>query len=103
MISCNHFRVSNGTKVLHPLDVGEGKAHRELTLKFGLKFTCVGGPCKLPPTTTSCHPNNHFAPIFMLSAIGVPKGEEDAGFDFKPGDLVKWMGASRACAAVRDM
>ena len=103
VISCNHYRVSNGSTVLNPLDVGEGKAHRELTAKFGLRFTCVGGPCKPPPTATSCHPNNHFAPVFMLSAIGMPKGQEESGFDFRPSELRKWMSASRACAAVKDM
>ena len=88
---------------VNPLDVGEGKAHQEMAIKYGLRFRCVGGPCRPPPTTSACHPNNHFAPIFLLIATGVPAGSEEHGFEFAREDLTRWMNASRACQSVQGM
>lgn len=35
----------SGNAHLHPLDVGEGRAHREAALKWGVTFECIAGPC----------------------------------------------------------
>lgn len=64
----------------NPLDVGEGLAHLELTRRHGVRFECVGGPCKVSPTLISCHKHNGWAPIFLVTAIGARS--PDPGFNF---------------------
>jgi len=112
-IPCSRFGVSNGRLIVHPLDVGEGKAFREMTTKFGLRFRCLAGPCMPPPTTSTCHVHNNWAPIFLLQASGVPASEASTGFLFggsgsEAADskersrraLANWMHSSRVCGSV---
>ena len=104
VIPCNHYRISKGKDVVDPLSVGEGKAHHEAVVQHGLRYVCVGGPCRPPPSTRHCHVHNHFAPIFLLVASGVPPGQEDNGFDFgSSAQMAEFMRSSRACASLRDM
>lgn len=71
--------------------------------RYNLKWRCVAGPCRPPPTLTGCHAHNNWAPLFLLQASGVPAGEADAGFDFNPDAWARWMRSSAACASLRDM
>ena len=77
-----------------PLLVGEGKAHLEMTQKHGLRFECVGGPCRVAPTLTSCHKHNGWAPIFVVTAVGSP--DPDPGFNFTE-SMREFMSAHKTC------
>jgi len=106
-ISCHRYHVSSapasshGQRVLTPLELGVGLAHAEATSKFGLRWQCVAGPCKLPQTIRSCHPHNNWAPVFMLTQIGA--AEPDTGFEFERREVVKWMNAYPVCGTMRDL
>jgi len=112
-IPCNHHRVArqkarlpkNGqntkSTVLSPLKVGEGLAHAEVTRKYGLRFLCLAGPCRMPPSVTKCHVHNNWAPVFMLTAIGATGS--DTGFSFTPKGMNAWMAHYPVCHKVHDM
>ena len=103
-IPCNHFRVSEHTKVLSPLEVGEGLAHAEMARKHGVRFKCVAGPCRMPPAFSACHVHNNWAPVFMVTAVGVPAGEATHGFELTRRDeLMAWMDRNAVCSAIRDL
>ena len=44
-LSCSK-RGSNNASERHPFQSGEGKAHAEVTKRFGVTFRCVCGPCQ---------------------------------------------------------
>ena len=99
VIPCNHYRVSK--RVLSPLDSGEGKAHKEVSERHGLRWRCIAGPCKPPPSVHDCHANNNWAPIFLLQERG--SSNPSSGFEFASADIEPWMAAFKVCDSLRDM
>lgn len=102
-ISCNHHRVSRWARVVDPLTVGEGLAHAQMVAKHGVRFRCVAGPCRPPPSVFDCHPHNNFAPIFLVEAVGLTDvSTQSTGFAFENADMQRWMNASWVCHSLRD-
>lgn len=99
-ISCNHHRVSRWANIVDPLSVGEGLAHRQMAAKHGLRFRCLAGPCRPPPTVRECHPFNNFAPIFIVEAMG--SADYSSGFEFERHSMQRWMNQSWVCHSLRD-
>ena len=100
-IPCNNYRASGRKKILSPLEVGEGLAHAEMAMRHGVRFTCVAGPCRMPPTVSSCHAHNNWAPVFMVDAVR--EGEGDPGFEFSMAEVAQWMATNKVCTKLHDM
>ena len=64
-----------GNEALSPLDVGEGRAHAEMAIKYDVEFMCAAGPCAMPKSS-GCDKHNTWGPIFVVLSIG--KGSRDA-------------------------
>ena len=94
-IPCHRFHVNRRT--VSPLEVGEGLAHQELTVRHGVIFRCVAGPCKVPPSAAECHVNQNWAPVFMV--VGFARGGV-TGLSFSQEAQVQWMQTSRVCRRV---
>lgn len=106
-IPCSHAGTHRGgggnaaASVTSPLDVGEGKAHREMAEKHGVRFECIGGPCRPPPTVKGCHKHHVWAPVFVVTAIG-NFDSPDHGFNFSHSELARYMAEQTACRVIAD-
>lgn len=67
-LPCGAFHGTD-KKQVSPLAVGEGLAHSEMAARYGVNFRCVAGPCRHVSDFSTCHINNHWAPIFMVESI----------------------------------
>ena len=92
-IPCHKRRSSRGT--VSPMDVGEGLAHREIAQRYGVRFQCVAGPCKMPPTMSSCHQHNNWGPIFIVKEVGAATPAD--GFEFTAAQVDQWALGVRTC------
>eukprot|EP00747_Dinoflagellata_sp_TGD_P100883 gnl/TRDRNA2_/TRDRNA2_168172_c0_seq1.p1 gnl/TRDRNA2_/TRDRNA2_168172_c0~~gnl/TRDRNA2_/TRDRNA2_168172_c0_seq1.p1 ORF type:complete len:242 (+),score=36.08 gnl/TRDRNA2_/TRDRNA2_168172_c0_seq1:245-970(+) len=64
-----------GGENLSPLETGEGKAHFEISQKYGVRFRCLTGACKW----RSKKAVNAFGPVFVIESIGNQTAEH--GFE----------------------
>jgi hypothetical protein len=82
-----------------PLDVGEGRAHRQMVARYGIRFVCVAGPCK--PSAAPGDIFDNWAPVFLVAAIGEAADHVSHGFEFGgPADERRWMRESSPCMHV---
>ncbi len=91
----------SGTKIVKsPLSVGEGLAHREVTQRYGLRFLCIAGPCRMPPTLDNkpCHQHKQWGPIFLVTAVG--STEPHHGFEMSSRDVAAWITRVETCRSV---
>jgi hypothetical protein len=69
------------TGTTSPLDVGEGRAHAELSAMFDVEFVCVAGSCLsplAPPRRMLHHERLAWGAVFVVASIG--KGRGHTGF-----------------------
>mmetsp|Transcript_56664 Transcript_56664/g.93676 ORF Transcript_56664/g.93676 Transcript_56664/m.93676 type:complete len:327 (-) Transcript_56664:239-1219(-) len=94
------YRHNKGTQrePTSPMDVGEGRAHREATAKYGVRFECVAGPCSVPPNTITCHKFNNWAPIFMVLEVGAAR--PSTGYTFTREQELWWMQSMPVCKSI---
>jgi hypothetical protein len=82
-----------------PLDVGEGLAHSEVAERYGVYFECIAGPCRpAPATAPPCHKHKNWAPVFMVTAIGVAQSSHGFMFD-RRGEL-SWIKTNGVCKSM---
>jgi hypothetical protein len=77
-----HF-CDNTNTTQHPFESGEGQAHKEITEKYHVHFSCVAGACK-PPTDTPCRMDG--GAVFLVEGVG-QTCSQSTGFDMGPNDL----------------
>ena len=75
--------------------MGEGLAHKEVTRKHGVRFECVSGSCRKPPTFAGCHKHHNWAPLFVVVAVG--SNELDTGWRLSHEDERAWLYSDKAC------
>lgn len=95
-------------KHLNPLEVGEGRAHRELAERYLITFRCVGGACDARMCSRDLT-----GPIFRIEAIGRPEGAPpgapaaaaagsfSTGFLFSKAELHDFKKTNRRCVQSR--
>mmetsp|Transcript_141016 Transcript_141016/g.450214 ORF Transcript_141016/g.450214 Transcript_141016/m.450214 type:complete len:363 (+) Transcript_141016:78-1166(+) len=59
---------SKGGETLSPLDIGEGRAHKEIAEKYGVRFSCIAGPCRLLRAEAGCR--SSWGVIFLVETVG---------------------------------
>lgn len=97
-VPCIKFYKSRA--IINPLDVGEGLALTEIAKKYGVKFHCVAGPCRMPPNVEDCHINNNWGPVFLVVAINAQDGQWSSGHEFTPEQQTSWMKEMSVCKSV---
>lgn len=55
----------------HPLESGEGRAHAEMTKRFGVHFRCICGPCQSMSTET-LRLQTSWRTYFVVESVGWP-------------------------------
>ena len=75
-LSCSKRGPSNASE-RHPLASGEGKAHAEVTKRFGVYFRCVCGPCQ-PMSPEALVLDASWRTYFVVESMGGPLS--DHGF-----------------------
>ncbi len=75
-LSCSK-RGPNNASARHPFQSGEGKAHAEVTKRFGVTFRCVCGPCQ-PMSPEALVHHESWRTYFVVEAMGGPLS--DHGF-----------------------
>ncbi|KAK3265311.1 hypothetical protein CYMTET_25993 [Cymbomonas tetramitiformis] len=71
---------------------GEAQAHREMSVKYNVRFRCVCGPC----ASNMVHTHTDWRPYFVVEAMG-PGVTPDHGFTMTADDVVKWTSSNRNC------
>lgn len=82
----------------HPLLTGEGKAHAEVTERYGVRFRCVCGPCG-PMPRPRLLARDAWRAYFVVEAIGHPKPR--AGYVLSEEDAAAFTAANALCVERR--
>lgn len=87
---------------LTPLTSGEGKAHAEMSRKYGVRFDCVGGTCMhASDEHPSCPTRLHaWGAVFVVAEIGTTRvrRDDDHGFIYSESDVNNFRKRNPRCA-----
>ena len=83
-----------GNEALSPLDVGEGRAHAEMAIKYDVEFMCAAGPCAMPESK-GCDKHRTWGPIFVVLSIGQGRGTH--GFNMNDDDVRSFKTYNSVC------
>ena len=78
-----------------PLDVGEGRAHAELSRTYDVEFHCLAGACMLKTATNARIVSGASGAIFIVVSIG--RGRSDHGFHWGNKTIQVFRRTDRAC------
>mmetsp|Transcript_4534 Transcript_4534/g.10469 ORF Transcript_4534/g.10469 Transcript_4534/m.10469 type:complete len:111 (+) Transcript_4534:814-1146(+) len=81
-----------------PTDVGEGRAHTEISAKYGVGFLCVAGSCRLPlatPTADGKHTKQGWGSTFVVTSVG-NSAAATTGF-MSTVEALHWRETNEAC------
>ena len=88
---------SRGGELLHPLNTSEGRAHREISEKYSVRFRCLAGSC----SWRFQEAEHCWGPVFIVEAVGDPKSAYH-GFDMTPAQVQAWKHVQLFCRQVND-
>ncbi|KAK3235442.1 hypothetical protein CYMTET_54336 [Cymbomonas tetramitiformis] len=71
---------------------GEAQAHKEMSVKYNVRFRCVCGPC----ASNMVHTHTGWRPYFVVEAMG-PGVTPEHGFTMTADDVVKWTSSNKNC------
>jgi hypothetical protein len=92
-LPCSTRGVLN-TSTHHPLRMGEGKAHAEVTLRYGVRFRCICGPCK-PLEPEALRLPESWRSYFVVERIG--SSTPSSGFTMADSEVVAFLTQNARC------
>ena len=85
----SHTCTHNAPKSRSPLLDGEGLAHKQAALKYGINFACIAGSCRMD---SDCQA---FGAIFVVMGVNTVANH---GFNFTKQQVKEWKARDTACA-----
>lgn len=90
---------------VHPLEAGEGQAHRLIAEKYGVQFVCVAGSCAYPKlahpysskASDGCDIFNSWSPLFMVAGFGT----HSTGFEMNDAQVKSFLSSNPDCDGSR--
>merc|ERR1712137_1527922 len=90
---CAHSCVHNSFRAPWQ-QIGEIKAHIEAAAKYGVRFLCVAGICKMP-SRSSCDVHYPDYAVFVVTAVG--SADSHNGIEMTTAELEQWGRRNNIC------